>query len=88
MLVRDVTRFHVALGGALRREPGATDAFRSWARELIERAATLRNLCAAHSSTLLARSNTGLPIAARIEDALRRAESTLRAHERKHENPR
>ncbi|MCK6589457.1 MAG: hypothetical protein L6Q76_17965, partial [Polyangiaceae bacterium] len=31
----DITRFHVALGGALRREPGAANAFRSWARELI-----------------------------------------------------
>lgn len=82
---RDVTRFHPGLGSALRREPGAADAFRSWARELIDLAATLRNLCAAHTSTLLARSNTGLPIAARIEDALRRAERTLRAHEREHE---
>jgi hypothetical protein len=85
---RDATRFHPALGGALRREPGAANAFRTWARELIERAGSLRNLCAAHTSTLLARSNTGLPIAARIEDALRRAEGTLRTHERKHENPR
>jgi len=49
---RDVTRFHIGLGSALRRQPGAADAFRSWARELIERAATLQNLCAAHTSTL------------------------------------
>jgi hypothetical protein len=84
---RDVTRFHPALGGALRREPGATEAFRGWARELIARAATLRNLCAAHTSTLLARSNDGPPIAERIEGALRRAEGTLQAHEKKHESP-
>jgi hypothetical protein len=84
---RDVTRFHPALASALRRERGAAGAFRSWARELIERAGNLRNLCAAHTTTLLARSNDGLPIAARIEDALRRAEPTLRAHERKHEPP-
>ncbi|MCU0682587.1 MAG: hypothetical protein MUF34_10105 [Polyangiaceae bacterium] len=84
---RDVTRFHPALGGALRREPGATVAFRGWARELIGRAATLRNLCAAHSSTLLGRSNEGPPIAERIEGALRRVEGTLLTHERKHEKP-
>lgn len=83
LFAHDLTRFHPALSGALRRERGATDAFRSWARELIERAATIRNLCAAHTSTLLARENKGLPIAERIEDALRRVEGTLRAHERK-----
>ncbi len=82
---RDVTRFHPGLGRALRREPGAAEAFRGWARELITRAATLQNLCAAHSSTLLARSNEGAPIAERVEGALRRAEGTLRAHEQKHE---
>ncbi|HEU4406873.1 MAG TPA: hypothetical protein VFS43_16520 [Polyangiaceae bacterium] len=82
---RDLTRFHPGLGRALRREPGAAGAFRAWARELIERAAPLRNLCAAHTSTLLARGNEGPPIAARIEDALRRVEGTLRAHEQKHE---
>lgn len=80
----DATRFHPSLGGALRREPGAAEAFRRWARELIERAGTLQNLCAAHTSVLLARSNPGQAIAARIEDALRRVEGTLRAHERKH----
>lgn len=84
-LGRDATRFHPALADSLRREPGAADAFRSWARELIERAASLRNVCAAHTSVLLAQSNDGAPIAARIEDALRRTEGTLRAHERKHE---
>jgi hypothetical protein len=82
---RDVTRFHPGLRSALRREPGASGAFRAWARGLIGRAATLRNLCAAHSSTLLARDNDGPPIAARIEGALGRAEGTLRAHEQQHE---
>lgn len=82
---RDITRFHPALAGALRSEPGSAEAFRGWARELIERARTLQNLCAAHTSTLLTRSDAGPPIAARIEDALRRAESTLRAHEQKKE---
>jgi hypothetical protein len=80
----DATRFHLTLDRALRREPGAAGEFRRWARELIERAGSVRNLCAAHTSVLLAKSNRGLPIAARLEDALRRAESTLRAHERKH----
>lgn len=84
-LGRDRTRFHVALAPALRRQPGAAAAFRSWARELIERAGSLRNLCTAHMTNLLARENTGQPIAARIEDALRSAEGTLAAHERKHE---
>lgn len=80
---RDATRFHPALGRALRREPGAAGAFRDWARELVARAGSLRNLCAAHSTALLARNNSGPSIAARIEDALRRVEGTLQAHERK-----
>jgi hypothetical protein len=83
-LKRDVLHFHPGLGGALRRERGAADDFRTWARELIERAATLQNLCAAHTSNLLARKNEGLPIAERIEHALRAAERALRTHERKH----
>lgn len=83
---RDVTRFHPALGKALRRQPGAASAFRAWARGLIERAATVQNLCAAHRTTLLARDNNdGPPLAARLEDALKRAEGTLQTHERKHE---
>jgi DNA repair protein RadC len=81
---RDLTRFHPGLAAVLRREPGAAAAFRGWARALIERATSLQNLCAAHTSALLARDNPGPSIAARIEDALRRAESTLRAHERAH----
>lgn len=85
LLGRDVTRFHPGLDRSLRREPGSAEAFRGWARELIARAATVRNLCAAHTSTLLARANEGPPIAERIEDALRRTENTLRTHERKHE---
>jgi hypothetical protein len=81
---RDVLRFHPALGRALRREPGAANAFRAWARDFVGRAAPLRNLCAAHASTLLASNNAGPPLAERIDDALRRAEGVLRAHEREH----
>lgn len=83
-LGQDATRLHITLAQALRPEAGAAAEFRRWARELIERAATLRNLCAAHSAVLLARDNRGPAIAARLEDALRREEGKLRAHEKKY----
>lgn len=81
----DVLRFHPTLGKVLEPRAGAADDFRAWARELIERAGDVDNLCAAHSAALLARRNEGPSIAARIEAALANAEATLRSHDRTHE---
>lgn len=79
-----VTRFHPTLGKVLQKRSGAVAEFRAWAKELIERAASVENLCAAHSSALLGRDNQGAPIAERIQQALAKVESTLQAHERAH----
>lgn len=79
-----VTRFHPTLGKVLQRRPGAVVEFRAWANELMELVADTKNLCAAHSASLLQRDNQGEPIAKRIQEALRRVEGTLKAHERAH----
>jgi hypothetical protein len=80
----DTTRFHPTLAKVLERRAGAAKDFRAWARELVERARDVENLCAAHTHALLARHDTGAPIATRIEQALAKVEPVLAAHERKH----
>ncbi len=82
-IAADVLRFHPTLSRVLEPRAGAARDFRGWARELIERAQGVDNLCAAHSTPLLGRKNRGPSIAARVERALAKAETTLRAHERK-----
>jgi hypothetical protein len=84
LVVSDVTRLHPTLAKVLEPRAGAVQEFRAWAGELVERAKDLDNLCAAHSAVLLGRKNTGASIASRVEAAVRKAESTLAAHERKH----
>jgi hypothetical protein len=75
-------RFHPTLSRALERQAGAAAEFRAWARSLIDRCATIDNLCAAHSAARLARSRpSGPSLAALIERALLRVEPVLRAHE-------
>jgi hypothetical protein len=85
LVVRDVTRFHPTLAKVLERRPGAAADFRAWARELIDRAHDLENLCAAHGAVLRDRKNRGPSIAERIERAAARLEPRLRAHERDRE---
>ncbi|CAN5925248.1 hypothetical protein BH11MYX4_BH11MYX4_42480 [soil metagenome] len=79
----DVTRLHPTLGAVLERRAGAAADFRAWARELVERTRDVQNLCAAHSTALLAGKNEGASIAARVEAAVRAVEGKLQAHERK-----
>lgn len=81
--LRDTTSFHPTLAKVLERRAGAVRDFRQWAEELIERWGDAENLCAAHTTTLLARENPGPPIRDRLLRALARVESTLSAHERK-----
>lgn len=77
---RDLLRLHPTLAKVLERTPDATSEFRAWTRELVERVQDVDNLCAAHAACLLARDNTGAPIAARVERAVQQVERTLRAH--------
>jgi hypothetical protein len=79
-----ITRFHPTLGKVLQRRPGAVAEFRAWAKELIDRASGIENLCAAHSSSLLHRDNQGESVARRMQDALAKVKGTLEAHERVH----
>jgi hypothetical protein len=80
----DVFRLHPTLAKVLEPRAGAAEEFRVWARELVERAKDIENLCAAHSAVLLGGKNEGAPIAARIEAAVQKAEPVLADHERKH----
>ena len=80
----DSVSFHPTLAKALERRAGAAQEFRSWARELIDRWGAAKNLCAAHTASLLATENRGATIGERIESALSKVETTLASHERRH----
>ena len=80
----DITRLHPTLGAVLERRKGAVADFRAWAGEVVERSRDVRNLCAAHSTSLLATTNAGASVASRIEAAVRDVEGKLVAHERKY----
>jgi hypothetical protein len=68
---------HPMLGKALIKAPGSVPAFRAWAEGLAERWGTARNLCAAHSATLLSQAD-------QMRAALAKVEKTLRKHEKRH----
>jgi len=80
----DLTRLHPTLGRVLEQRAGAVADFRAWARELVEQTRDVQNLCAAHSTVLLASKNDGASIGARVEAAVRDVEGKLAAHQRKH----
>ena len=77
-------RFHPTLAKVLERRAGATDDFRTWARELVTRAATIENVCAAHLAPVLGRDDPRRTIAEHIETALAKVEGKLAAHAQKH----
>ena len=79
----DVTRLHPTLGAVLEHRAGAAADFRAWTRELVELTRDVQNLCAAHSTALLARKNEGASIVTRVEAAVRGVEGKVVAHERK-----
>jgi hypothetical protein len=81
---KDSLAFHPTLAKALQRRAGAATDFREWARELAEQWRDAENLCAAHTSLLLARDNRGLSIHERMDKALRRCGPKLRLHERRY----
>lgn len=81
---RDRLSWHPTLGMALQKRAGAAAEFRNWAKALIDHWGEAQNLCAAHTSVLLAKDNGGKPVAERMAQALDRVESTLRSHERRY----
>ena len=80
----DSVGFHPTLSRALQRRAGAARDFREWADELIKNWGAAENLCAAHTAALLKSENQGDSIRKRLKNALRRVESTLASHQRKH----
>lgn len=80
----DVTRLHPTLAKVLERRAGAVADFRAWASELIELTRGVENLCAAHSTVMLAGKYDGPSIVSRVEAAVRGVEGILAAHQRKY----
>ena len=80
----DSVGFHPTLSRALQRRAGAARDFRDWAEELIKNWGGAENLCAAHTAALLKSENQGDSIRKRLKNALRRVESTLASHQRRH----
>ena len=72
--------FHPTLGSALKREPGAAQAFRDWATELGSRWTDTARVCAAHSRNLDLPPGR-FPVA--LREALGRVEGTLQRHEQR-----
>ena len=75
---RDLLLFHPALRKALEKRNGAGEDFRGWAKELAERWRDAENLCAAHTTALIAAQNRGASLHDRILAALDRVSGTLR----------
>lgn len=80
----DALGFHPTLGKTLERRAGAANDFRIWAAQLASNWQAAENLCAAHTSLMLGKDNTGATIEQRILRALQKVEKTLAAHERKY----
>lgn len=77
LLPQSSLRMHPMLPRALKREPGAADAYAAWARDLALRWAGTRVVCAAHSAV---RKLPEGGFAREMEDALRRVAPTLDRH--------
>jgi hypothetical protein len=82
--LNDSTSFHLTLARALQKRAGAAVEFQQWADQLIERWKDAQNLCAAHTTNLLASENNGASIHDRLVKALDKVSSTLEAHEQKY----
>jgi hypothetical protein len=78
---KDSLEFHPSLSGVLEKRAGAARDFRAWMADLVLRSRGVENVCAAHTSALLARFRAGPSIAERIERAASAVEKKLAAHE-------
>ncbi len=74
--------FHPTLGLTLEPRAGAAAEFRYWAKGLIGQWSDVRNLCAAHSASVVSCGQGEIP--RQIEQALVRVEKTLKKHELKY----
>lgn len=78
------TKFHPTLAKALEPRAGAAKDFRNWAANLNTEWGEAQNLCTAHLATLSAKKNRNASVQRRMRGALKDAERTLKAHERKY----
>jgi hypothetical protein len=78
----DALSFHPTLAKVLEKRDGAVQDFRNWFEELVENWQSVENLCAAHTTSLIAQSD--LSIHDRMLKAMDKVEKTLKAHERKY----
>jgi hypothetical protein len=74
-------RLHPTLAGALRKEPGAAEAFREWVRDLAGRWSEARQVCAAHRGIVRLRPGE---FRQQALAALDRADGTIRKHARRY----
>lgn len=80
----DAMSFHPTLSKVLEKRPGAVADFSQWAKELADKWQDAENLCAAHTTALLAKDNHESSIHDRIIKALKKVQNTLSKHERKY----
>ena len=79
----DSFSFHPTLTKVLEKREGAVHDFRQWANQLADNWKNAKNLCAAHTATLVTKENEA-SISERIIDALKKVETKLESHERKY----
>ena len=80
----DALSFHPTLARVLQKRANAAQEFRDWFQELTESWKATENLCAAHTATLMTQSKD-TPVYDRMLKALDKVETTLKAHEGKHD---
>ena len=78
----DALSFHPTLAKVLEKREGAVQNFRDWFGELVENWQSVENLCAAHTTSLIAQKD--LSIHGRMLKAMVKVEKTLKTHERKY----
>lgn len=78
----DALSFHPTLSKVLEKREGAVQDFRDWFSELVENWQSVENLCAAHTTYLVAQKE--LSIHARLLKAMVKVKKTLTAHESKY----
>ena len=80
----DAMSFHPTLSKVLKKRRGATAEFRQWAEQLADKWQDAENLCAAHTTALLAGDNDKERISDRMLTALEKVRGTLDKHEQKY----
>lgn len=76
--------FHPTLAKTLERRRGAAQAFREWAKGLVERCRDVDVICTAHARLAGDDGKPGGRISDAVQRALEKVEKTLKAHERKY----